>query len=65
MGLETAVVFRKEGRVGLGEKVTCEQRLAGGEGVHSIWERRGGARSGVCRGSVRPMGLEPGARRTE
>lgn len=46
MGLETAVVFRKEGKAGLGEKVTCEQRLAGGEGVHSIWERRGGARSG-------------------
>lgn len=46
MGLEMAVVFRKEGRAGLGKKVTCEQRLAGGDVVHSIWERRGRARSG-------------------
>ena len=46
MGLEMAMVFRKEGRAGLREKVTCEQRLAGGEGVHSTWERRGRARNG-------------------
>lgn len=45
-GVGNGCGIQKGGEGGPREKVTCEQRLAGGAGVHSIWERRGGARSG-------------------
>lgn len=58
MGLETAVVSRKEGQGGRREKGTREQRPKGSEGSASSGRGVGGARSGE-QGEAAGRDMEP------